>query len=204
MDVRIRKVLNYLEGHLALKLSLEELASIACMSEGHFHKTFKKETQRTPFQFIEEIKMNKAFKVLISGSKKVHELALDLGYNDYETFSRSFKKHHSLAPDDLKAIAQKVQTELKMDSNDLIIKTYEVENLDEVEKLMDQLAHKLKRILSEFELTEMELKNSIIMSVIPKSINTTKESNLIKNKFKITEHPKIWEEILKLSTNGNS
>lgn len=203
MDQRIRKVLNYIEDNLTLKPSLNDLAQLASMSAGHFHKTFKKETGRTPFQFIEEIKMNKAFQVFISGSAQVHELALELGYGDYETFSRSFKKHHAIAPDDLKAIAQKIQTELEVGPDNLIIKTFEVETLGEVTKLMNQLSEKLSELLTQQGLNEEDIKKSKLLSVMPKSLSSGKELGSVKNKFIISENPKIWEALLNHSKNGN-
>ena len=55
MDNRIKKVLNYIEDNLSLSADLSELAAIACLSPSQFHRVFKKETNYTPFQFIEKI-----------------------------------------------------------------------------------------------------------------------------------------------------
>ena len=204
MDDRIRKVLDHIEGHLSFKLTLKDLAEVACMSTGHFHRTFKTETGRTPFKFIEEIKMSKAFQILVSGSKKVHELTSQLGYSDYETFSRSFKKHHSIAPDDLKAISLKIQANMDVGPESLIIKTFEVQDISQVQALMDQLPDKLSQLLAEQGLSEEDIKDSKLMSIMPKLTGISTESSLVKNKYVITENPKIWEELLNQVKNGNS
>jgi len=204
MDDRIRKVLDHIEGHLSFKLALKDLAEVACMSTGHFHRTFKTETGRTPFKFIEEIKMSKAFQILVSGSMKVHELTSQLGYSDYETFSRSFKKHHSIAPDDLKAISLKIQANMDVGPESLIIKTFEVQDISQVQALMDQLPDKLSQLLAEQGLSEEDIKDSKLMSIMPKLTGISTESSLVKNKYVITENPKIWEELLNQVKNGNS
>ena len=203
MDDRIRKVLDHIEGNLSQKLAQKDLAEIACMSISHFHQAFESETGRTPFKFIEEIKMNKAFQMVISGSEKIHELTLQLGYSDYETFSRSFKKHHAFAPDDLKAIARKIQTELDIGPESLIIKTFEVEKINEIKGLMNLLADELRQLLAEKGLSEEDVRDSKLMSVMPK-LADSEESSVVKNKFVISENPMIWEELLIKSKNGNN
>ncbi len=205
MDARISKVLDHIEDHLASKLGLKDLAEVACMSPGHFHRTFKRDTGRTPFQFIEEIKMNKAFQTLVGGSKTVHELTWQLGYKDYETFSRAFKKHHAIAPDDLKSIAQKIREETDMGPENIIIKTFEVEELHEVKAALDNVVDKLKELMIEKGYTEEDLKQAKVMSVMPKIISTDdKALALVKNKFVIAENQKIWQQLLSHTQHGNS
>ena len=105
MDHRIAKVLDFLEDHLSAKIRIDELADIACMSVSQFHRKFKDETGRTPFKFCEEHKISKAYQLILAENSTAHDLAFKLGYSDYETFSRAFKKYYFLAPDDLKSIA---------------------------------------------------------------------------------------------------
>ena len=202
MDTRIRKVLDHIEGNLSCRLGLNDLAEIACMSKGHFHRTFKTETGRTPFKFIEEIKMGKAFQLLTTGTATVHELTIDLGYQDYETFSRAFKKHYFIAPDDLKAIAQKVMEEALIPPEHLIIKTFEVEKLSEVQEVMDQAIDMIKGMLKERGLPKEVLEKAKVMPVLPKIAETKDAIAVVKNKYIITEDRKIWQQLLNETSNG--
>ena len=129
MDTRIQKVLDYIESNLSRKLTLSELAAIGCMSSSYFHRVFKKETGRTPFNFIEEIKINKAYALIISNTPRIYELTEMFGYSDYETFTRAFKKHFTLAPDDLRAIVLRIKKELNVGSEGFLIKVFEVDKL---------------------------------------------------------------------------
>ena len=86
----------------------------------------------------------------------------------------------------------------------LIIKTFEVQDISQVQALMDQLPDKLSQLLAEQGLSEEDIKDSKLMSIMPKLTGISTESSLVKNKYVITENPKIWEEILNQVKNGNS
>ncbi|AXT20263.1 helix-turn-helix domain-containing protein [Flavobacteriaceae bacterium AU392] len=188
MDDRIRKTLDYIENHLSESLSLDQLAAVSCLSRSQFHRLFKEETQRTPFKFIEEIKMNKAYQLLTDENRLVTELASNLGYNDYETFSRAFKKYFHLSPDDLKAISNKVNA--TMEANDKTILLTFNEKLSE-----DELLKKLNEIAQDNNIIEEDLKNAKIFKIAQKT-NSNTFKKIIKNKFEMTEAKQIWKSLL--------
>jgi len=196
MDLRIRKALNYIEDNLSRKLALNELANISGMSSGYFHRVFKKETGRTPFDFIEEIKMNKAYALIISDSLKVYELTEMFGYSDYETLTRAFKKHFSIAPDDLRAIALKIKHDLNLGSEGILIKVFEVDDLSQIQEKLDSIYLDLKNLLIQKGYTEADIDKGKVLSVMPKLDHMNNDSNVVKNKFIIKEDHKIWESIL--------
>jgi AraC-like DNA-binding protein len=199
VDSRISKVLDYIEANLSEDWSLNRLADVACMSPGYFHRKFKEETGRTPFQFAEEILMNVALRQIASGRFKVHELSAQLGYNDYETFNRAFKKHFQLAPDDMKAIALKVMKLANVDENALIIKPMEVEDEAQLARILE--SDEIKKLILERGFTEADLKDAEIIGIRPKETDD-KEDRLVKNKFFVMEDRKEWKNILKQTLNG--
>lgn len=180
------------------------MAEIACLSTGQFHRAFKKQTGKTPFGYVEEVKMDHAFQMILLGSKKVHELSTLLGYKDYETFSRSFKKHHFVAPDDLKMIAQKIKDNEKIGPEDLIIKTFEIEDMDQVKTALEKVADKLNLLLTMKGLSKDEIENAKLLSVIPKQASKLKDPNLVKNKFVITEDKALWQQLLDHKKDGDN
>ena len=190
MDKRIENILNYIEDHLFEKLKLNDLAKLACISPSQFHRIFKKETKKTPFKFIEEIKLNKAYELLIESDLLVYNLAEELGYNDYETFSRAFKKSFHISPDDLRSIADKVRTDVGLKKTDqLFIITSENEK-------EEALVSEIRNILEVNKITSKDLKEAKIFRIEKKSINTSNNKNLIKNKYQITRNKRIWKTIL--------
>ncbi|WP_353778249.1 helix-turn-helix domain-containing protein [Winogradskyella sp. 3972H.M.0a.05] len=203
MDSRISKTLDYIENNLSLKLTLNDLAKVSCMSPSHFHRVFKKETGRTPFEFIEALKMNKAYQMLLSDSPMVHQLTETFGYNDYETFSRAFKKYHSLAPDDFRAIVQKIKSEMSVGPESLFIKTFEVDKISEIKTTLDQITTYLQTFLEEKGYSKEDIEKAKVMSVLPKLENSENDGNIIKNKFVIVDNQKIWKALLNSTLNGN-
>ena len=121
MDNRIENTLNYIEDNLSSALKLDELSKVACLSISQFNRLFKQETQQTAFKFIEEMKMAKAYELIGEGQIMIHELALHLGYKDYETLTRAFKKYYFVSPDDLKSIINTVKKELNQNDEFLVV-----------------------------------------------------------------------------------
>ncbi|WP_298900006.1 AraC family transcriptional regulator [uncultured Psychroserpens sp.] len=202
MDRRIQKALDYIESNLSLQLTLSDLANVSCMSTSNFHRVFKKETGRTPFKFTEEIKMKKAYTMLISGSYKIHELTETFGYQDYETFTRAFKKYYALAPDDLKAIAQKIKSEMQVGPDGFIIKIFEVDSIDDIKENIERIILNLKHYIKDKGYSEEDIAKAKVMSIMPKIENSTPNEKTIKNKFVITENQKIWKTLLNLDQHG--
>lgn len=141
MDERIERVLNYIEGHIYDSLSLNDLANIACLTPFHFHRLFKQETGLTTKIFVDSLKMEKALQEVVATSKPVAEIAIQFGYNDYETFSRRFKKYHQVSPDDLRSILKNLMQQKQPSDNQVIIITHNSDNLDEIS---EKLAKKIK------------------------------------------------------------
>ncbi len=192
MDARIRNTLDYIEENLELSLNLKHLAQIACLSPSQFHRIFKKETQRTPSRFIEEIKLNKAYQLLIRGDITVNRLSLRLGYNDYETFSRAFKRKFKLPPDDFKSISMKLRKEIDNQEDQIFIAPIDIDIDDEFD-----FDTKVKEIAENLNITKDQLLISKTYRIEKRSNQSERPSLLIKNKYTLREDQKIWESLLK-------
>ena len=197
MDGRIEKALDYLESNLGKVLSLEELATVACLSPSQFHRLFKKETQNTPFKFAEKIKMNHAYQAFIQEKVSVQQMAIHLGYNDYETFSRAFKKHFFVSPDDLKSIAGAVNQQLNPEEQSKMILTT-MDNLENYESVIENVAQILKKENLSFE----ELKEAKIFVVKKGADSSEDNQKLIKNKYELKKDEKIWEMLIRNRANA--
>ncbi len=192
MDDRIACVLDYIEENLSKELTLEVLADIACLSTSRFHRLFKQYTGKTPFVFIEEIRVTKAYDLIVRKRSKVHELAMELGYNDYETFSRAFKKHFHLAPDDLKAIYASVKNAVPEQEGKVVIMTLTDENT-----LNDKL---IRQLLESNNIELKEVEDVRVFKVLPINDETDRGEMVIKNKFYLTADEKIWKQLLKFKS----
>ncbi len=191
MEDRIKRVLNHIENNLQSSMELKDLASLACLSPSQFHRQFKRQTGRTPFSFVEELKMNKAHQLIMQENWMVYELSDHFGYKDYETFSRAVKKYFHFSPDDLKSIVEGIR--LSIDSSEeqeLMILT-----LDDYNK-ETEVVTQLKAFLKDKNVKMTDLKQAQVFKIVPKSKELEKTSLVLKNKFALTEEKKLWEALI--------
>jgi AraC family transcriptional regulator len=97
----IRRLLysvDYIHSHYEKDLSLEELASVACFSKFHFLRLFKIVFGKTPHQFINQVKVEKAKRVLKQTSYDVTLIARNLGFDTASSFSRMFYNQVGVYP----------------------------------------------------------------------------------------------------------
>jgi AraC-like DNA-binding protein len=97
-DKRIDEAIVHIRQHIYDDVSLDQLASIACLSKDHFIRLFKQEMGITPQKYINQKKMEQAQLLLVTGDSAVKNIAYDLGIEDYSYFNRLFKKHTGTTP----------------------------------------------------------------------------------------------------------
>lgn len=101
---RFADLLDYIRANLATSLSVEDLASHACMSERHFARAFHEETGMTPAKAVERLRAEAARAALESGARSVQSVARDTGFGDPERMRRAFARLYGTAPSALKRI----------------------------------------------------------------------------------------------------
>jgi len=191
MDKRIVEVIRYIEENLDEAFSLDELASIACLSPSQFHRVFKKATHKTPFKYIEDLKMGKAYKSILVGTESINEITLNLGYRDYETFSRAFKRKYIFSPDDLKSLLDKIHnTSEGIQKEDIHIVSLNIEDEREI-------IQKIQELVDQKDISPEDLKASKIFKISKKSDTPSNDHILIKNKFELKEETNIKKSLLK-------
>jgi AraC-like DNA-binding protein len=95
---RLRPVLEFVEGHYQEKLFLGQLAGMVNMSVPYFCRLFKSLTGKPPGEYINHLRLNKAVALLRDSDLNVTEIAMSVGFNDSNYFSRFFKKYKHLSP----------------------------------------------------------------------------------------------------------
>lgn len=94
----IERTVEFIYQHFGAKLTISDLAQIASMSESHFIRVFKKETGYSPMEFLIRVRIDKAKKLLRSGTKNITEVSLQCGFSSTSHFSSSFTKHTGVTP----------------------------------------------------------------------------------------------------------
>lgn len=96
---RVAKIISFLNVHISERLTIDDIAHEACLSATQLYREFKQHTGLTPTQYHEQLKVKESLEMLAK-ARSVSDVAYNLGYKNYETFSRAFKKISSIAPSD--------------------------------------------------------------------------------------------------------
>lgn len=95
----ILSVTDYIHAHLDDPgLSVNELARFANISRTQLYLSIKRLTDRTPSDFILQIKMREAAGWLQTTAMTASEISYKLGYCNPNHFSRQFKEYYGASP----------------------------------------------------------------------------------------------------------
>jgi transcriptional regulator GlxA family with amidase domain len=94
----IRKALNYARTHLHERLSVEDLAEIACLSPRQFSRVFYGETGITPAKAVERLRIETAKLRLETGPEPIETIAQRTGFDDPERMRRAFLRTYGQPP----------------------------------------------------------------------------------------------------------
>ena len=98
---RISDVFEYVMKNYNNNISLEEVANIVHMSRNAFCRYFKNRTNKTFFQFLIEIRIENACKLLSKNKEvSIKEISYKCGFNNISNFNRKFKEIKGVTPSD--------------------------------------------------------------------------------------------------------
>lgn len=95
---RINKIYQYILDNYASNPTLEEVSKLAFMSETAFCRYFKSRTNKTYIQFLNEIKIGNACKMLIDNKLNISQVCYQTGFNNFNHFNNQFKRITGLTP----------------------------------------------------------------------------------------------------------
>ncbi len=97
-DLRLARVLEYMNAHYTEPISLEQLAREACISRFHFGRLFKDKVGVTPHHYLIRVRMDAAGALLDETDLSVLEIALACGYQSAAHFTAAFRKRFLQTP----------------------------------------------------------------------------------------------------------
>lgn len=95
---RLNRVYQFAMNNYLRHISLGEIADIANMSGTAFCRYFKKHTRKTFSNFMNEIRISHACKILTDSDLPVSQVAFDAGFSNISNFIRQFKRVKGIAP----------------------------------------------------------------------------------------------------------
>lgn len=95
---RIDKVFHFIFENFRQDISLNDVAAIANMNRQAFCRYFKSRTQKTFVEFLNEVRISHACRLLTESNQAVANLAYDCGFNSITNFNRIFKEIKGISP----------------------------------------------------------------------------------------------------------
>ena len=95
---RIEKAISLMRRSYAQNLPVAELAQIAGMSVSGFHEHFRTVTERTPLQFLKDLRLTAARRMLVDEAASVSHAAFEVGYESPTQFSREYSRKFGIPP----------------------------------------------------------------------------------------------------------
>jgi AraC-like DNA-binding protein len=100
---RMRNVFEYTMNYFEDDISLDTIAEVANMTKNAFCKYFKKRTNKTYIQFLNELRIEHACKILKSHKDlSIITVAEKVGFNNMSNFNRQFKAIKHLNPSEFR------------------------------------------------------------------------------------------------------
>lgn len=94
----VSAIIAYVHEHLAEPLSVSELAERAFMSPSAFSHLFRDVAGKSPYQFIKEMRLNKARELLIENEASITQISKAVGYRSTSHFINEFRDRYGMTP----------------------------------------------------------------------------------------------------------
>ena len=99
---RILKVKNFISKNYMDEIRLSTLADMAGMSPSAFSRFFKLHTGRNLSEYIIDIRLGYASRMLVDTARSISEISFDCGFNNLSNFNRIFKKKKECSPSEFR------------------------------------------------------------------------------------------------------
>lgn len=95
---RVQKVINYLNANYQKEIRLVNVANYVNMTEVSFSRFMKKRTGKNYIEYLNDLRLGIASRILIDSSKTIAEISFECGFNNLSNFNRIFKKRKGYTP----------------------------------------------------------------------------------------------------------
>ena len=99
---RVLKVKNYINKNYMDEIRLATVADIAGMSPSAFSRFFKLHTGRNLSEYIIDLRLGYASRMLVDSTHSIAEIGFSCGFNNLSNFNRIFKKKKGCSPSEFR------------------------------------------------------------------------------------------------------
>jgi AraC-like DNA-binding protein len=95
---RMDTVMKFILTNFGSNITLADAAKVANMAENSFSRFFKQRTRKTFTNYVIELRLNHAAKLLIENNMPIVDICYECGFNNLSNFHRYFRMMHSISP----------------------------------------------------------------------------------------------------------
>ncbi|PJJ67052.1 AraC family transcriptional regulator [Chryseobacterium geocarposphaerae] len=95
---RINHIFNFVKDHFKEQISLEQISDLANMKVPSFCRYFKKITNKTFTQFVNEYRITHSLKLLAEQPLSITDVCFESGFNNFSYFNKTFKEYTGKSP----------------------------------------------------------------------------------------------------------
>ena len=88
---KINAVFEYTANHFREDIQLLEVSEVANMSKTAFCRYFKAKSTKTFFEYLTDVRINYACRLLMEDKYSISEISYECGFNSPSYFTRKFK-----------------------------------------------------------------------------------------------------------------
>lgn len=100
---QIQITVDYIEEHISEEIKIEDLAKLASLSQFYYQRLFSRLVKKPVNEYLKLRRLAKASVALRDKSKRILDIALDLGFSSHETLTRTFKDAFGMTPEEYRA-----------------------------------------------------------------------------------------------------
>lgn len=127
-EQNFRKIIKVFEANYKTEMDIDKIAKSIGYEKTYVYRLFKKYLGMPPKQYIAYLRLYDALQqIKFNSDERIDKIATEVGFNDYVSFYRAFKKFINMSPE-----------EYRMKLKDGSIERYHLKEMDILEKKIEQ------------------------------------------------------------------
>lgn len=98
MEIRVKRMMLYIQQHYAERVSLDEIAMAASISTRECLRDFQQRLRTTPVRYLIDCRLDAAARRLASTGQSVTDIAADCGFASGSYFTKQFREKYHMTP----------------------------------------------------------------------------------------------------------
>lgn len=94
----LKKVIDYMNENYTSGISCDELSNLINIDKYRFIRSFKAQTSKTPYEYLLDLKLEKAKKMLKMKEYSITEISMLCGFSSHSHFTSTFRKKTGMSP----------------------------------------------------------------------------------------------------------